>query len=164
MLAKTETKNLWGVLRILMGWTFLWGFIDKLYGLGFTTEAGKAWIDGVSPTSGFLQFATKGPFSDLFQILAGNAVVDWLFMLGLLLIGLSLILGIGMKIATNSGIVLVLLIYLSALPPEHNPIIDEHIIYAVLLLTLNRVEAGNYWGFGQTWQKIKFVKDNPILK
>ncbi len=70
------------LLRIGLGWIFLWGFIDKLFGLGFATKAEDAWLLGGSPTFGFLNFGTKGPFMELYKSLAGNAVVDWLFMLG----------------------------------------------------------------------------------
>jgi thiosulfate dehydrogenase [quinone] large subunit len=28
---------LWGVLRLAMGWIFLWAFLDKLLALGFAT-------------------------------------------------------------------------------------------------------------------------------
>lgn len=50
-------KYIWGLLRLGMGWIFFWAFIDKVFGLGFATATGKGWIDGVSPTFGFLKFA-----------------------------------------------------------------------------------------------------------
>ena len=28
----------WGALRIVFGWIFLWAFLDKLFGLGFATR------------------------------------------------------------------------------------------------------------------------------
>src|SRR5919106_1033722 len=75
----------WGVLRIAMGWTFLWAFLDKAFALGFATgrnpETGAidffgpdAWINGGSPTDGFLQFGvhTKGFFADLYGALVGE--------------------------------------------------------------------------------------------
>ncbi len=55
----------WAVLRLGMGWTFSWAFIDKVFGLGFATKAAGAWLNGGSPTFGFLKFGTKGPFADL---------------------------------------------------------------------------------------------------
>lgn len=75
-----------------MAFIFLWAFVDKTFGLGFTTLAEKSWINGGSPTTGFLTFATKGPMAEFFKGLAGMAVVDWLFMLGLLFVGLTLLL------------------------------------------------------------------------
>lgn len=147
-----------------MGWIFLWPFLDKLLGLGYATEYGKGWIDGFSPTTGFLNFATKGPFEEFFKGLAGNPLVDWIFMIGLLGIGISLILGIGVRLATFSGAVMLLLMYFSALPPEHNPFIDEHIIYAIVLLLFPLLNTGDYLGFGNKWKKSKLVSKFSILK
>ena len=149
----SKDKYVWGVLRILLGWTFLWGFIDKLYGLGFATAADKSWLDGVSPTFGFLKFATKGPFAGFYQSLAGNPVVDWMFMMGLLLIGLALILGIGTRVACYSGMLMMAMMYTSGfIWPEHNPFVDEHVINAIILLGLAISDSGKYIGFGN-WSR-----------
>lgn len=148
-----------------MGWTFLWSFIDKLFGLGFATESGKGWIDGGSPTAGFLGFATKGPFAELFQDMAGSAAVEWLFMMGLLGVGLALMLGIGVRIAAASGAAIYLLIYLAAyLPPEHNPFLDEHLIFPVVLLGIALANSGRFIGLGRLWERIPMVERFPLLK
>jgi thiosulfate dehydrogenase [quinone] large subunit len=91
------------VLRIVLGFIFLWTFLDKTFGLGFSTTPDKSLLSGSSPTAGFLKFGSEGPLATIFQGMAGSAIVDWLFMLGMLGVGLALILGIGMKIATYSG-------------------------------------------------------------
>jgi len=158
-----KERYIWASLRIAMGWLFLWPFLDKLFGLGFATAPDAAWIRGGSPTVGFLAFGTAGPFAGLFQSLAGNPVADWVFMLGLLLLGLGLILGIGVQIAGYSGALLVLLIWLAHLPPEHNPLIDEHIIYLVVLIGLARVKAGQWVGLGRWWAS-KVASKYPILQ
>ena len=145
-------QYIWGMLRIGLGWIFLWAFVDKLLGLGFSTTAEKAWIAGVSPTNGFLLHATAGPFASLYQNIAGN-FVDWLFMMGLLLMGLSLLLGIGVRIASYAGALLLFLMWAAVLPPAHNPLIDEHIIYLLILLLLPEMKAGQYLGLGKWWQK-----------
>jgi len=75
----SKQKIVLATLRIVMGFIFLWAFLDKVFGLGFTTSPGKAWIKGGSPTSGFLSSAVKGPFVDFFHSLAGVAAVDWVF-------------------------------------------------------------------------------------
>jgi len=152
------------LLRISLGWVFFWGFIDKLFGLQFTTASEAAWLAGGSPTAGFLKFATKGPFAEFYQGLAGNAFVDWLFMLGLLLVGASLLLGIFNKLAAWSGALMMVLMYTAGfIPPEHNPIVDEHWVYALLLLLLAYSRAGDYWGFGQRWSRSSFVKRFPFF-
>lgn len=131
-------KNLvYVVLRISMGFVFLWAFLDKTFGLGFATTAEKAWINGGSPTTGFLLSAAKGPFAEIFHALAGVAVVDWLFMLGLLGVGVALIFNKYITWAAVAGSVMLLLIYLSsALPPENNPLIDDHLIYILVFAVL----------------------------
>ena len=154
----------WGLLRLGMGWILLWAFLDKLFGLGFTTTPDKAWLVGNSPTSGFLLNATKGPFAEFFKGLAGNILVDWLFMIGLLLIGLALIFGILVSIAAYSGTLLFLLMWLAVLPPEHNPFLDEHIIYSLVLIALSYVKAGRYFGYGKKWIKIGLVKKYQFLE
>ncbi len=122
-------------LRYVMGFIFLWAFLDKVFGLGFSTTADKAWIHGGSPTYGFLAMATKGPFVTIFHSLAGMPVIDWMFMLGLLFVGLTLILNKFVKWGCLAGCLMLLLMYLSLIPPATNPIIDEHIVY-ILVLTL----------------------------
>lgn len=170
-----KTNYLLGILRIAMGWIFLWPFLDKLFGLGYSTcrvaETGvvtymceKAWIMGGSPTTGFLQFGTHGPFSSFFQYLAGNVFIDWIFMAGLLFIGLTLILGIGMRLGTYSGVLMLFLMWSALILPEHNPFLDEHVIYAIVLLILFSLKAGQHLGFGNKWKKISLVKRYNILE
>ncbi|OGZ61390.1 MAG: hypothetical protein A3H51_01285 [Candidatus Spechtbacteria bacterium RIFCSPLOWO2_02_FULL_38_8] len=158
-------NKFFAVLRLLMGWTFFWAFFDKLYGLGFATPKEGAWLNGGSPTFGFLNFATKGPFAEFFKSLAGAVWLDWFFMATLLLIGTALILGIGMKLASWGGALWLVLMYLAGfMPPEHNPFLDEHLINATILLGLSTSNAGETWGLGKWWGSLSFVKQFPILK
>ncbi len=163
------------LLRIGLGSIFLWAFADKLYGLGFSTcrnsetnvvdkMCESAWINGGSPTEGFLNFGTKGPFADFYQSLAGSAFVDWLFMLGLLLIGASLILGIGVKIAAISGAAMLLMMYTAVLPPEHHPIVDDHIIYSLVLIGIVLANGTQVLGLGKWWAKQNLVKKYSWLQ
>ena len=100
----------------------------------------------------------------LYQDLAGNTAVDALFMVALLLLGVALILGIGMKIAAISGSVLMLLMWSSGLPPENNPILDDHIVYLIALIFLALVGAGSWLGLGKWWSEQPLVKRFPILE
>ncbi len=139
-----------GILRISMGLIFLWAFFDKLLGLGYATTADKSWLAGGSPTTGFLQFGVHGPFADFFHSLAGNGLIDWLFMLGLLFIGISLTFGVFMKLGSLAGIMMLFLMYLAVgLSPENNPLIDDHFIYILVLLVLMLSRSDKYWGFGK---------------
>ncbi|MCX6751179.1 MAG: hypothetical protein NT161_00190 [Candidatus Nomurabacteria bacterium] len=163
-----QNKNLGyilGLLRLIIGWVFLWAFIDKLFGLGFATIAEKSWLAGVSPTAGFLQFGVHGPFADFFHSLAGLPLIDWLFMLGLLFIGVSLMFGIFMKLGGFSGIIMLVLMYGAlGLSPANNPLIDEHIIYILVIFVLMMTNSGQYWGFGKWWEGTSFVQKYKFLK
>jgi len=161
---KKTKEILVALLRVSLGWIFLWAFMDKLYGLGFATPAENAWLNGASPTAGFLEFGTSGPFAGIFQSMAGSPAIDWLFMLGLLLIGAALILGIGMRIASYSGVLLMILMWLATLPPEHNPFMDDHIIYALILIGLTMSNAGDHYGLGKWWGDTKLVQKWKWLK
>ncbi|MBL0887763.1 hypothetical protein HGK34_16000 [Myceligenerans sp. I2] len=150
-------------IRLLIGFEFLWAFGDKLFGWGMATAAEQAWVNGGSPTAGFLG-GVEGPASGMFNAMAGNAVFDWLFMLGLLGIGLALILGIGMRIAAATGALLLLLMWVASWPIATNPFVDAHVIDAVVLVVLAAALAGNTLGLGRWWGELSFVKRYPAFK
>jgi thiosulfate dehydrogenase [quinone] large subunit len=182
-------QRVFGALRLVAGWTFLWAFLDKAFALGFSTgrvlnDAGQAvkidffgpdaWIHGASPTEGAVGFALKGPFADNIQSItnfqmtqAGPQVagwLDWVYMLSMLLIGLGLILGIGTRLAALGGIAWMTIFYTgTAIWPEHNPVVDEHVVLAVVLVGLILANAGRYYGLGKVWQRVGFVKDRKYL-
>jgi thiosulfate dehydrogenase [quinone] large subunit len=153
----------WFIARVGMGFTFLWAFLDKTFGLGFATPAGKGWIDGGHPTKGFLSGA-EGPFAGFYKDLAGTAFADVMFMAGLLGIGVALLAGIGMRIAAGAGALLLVMMYTVVLPPATNPVLDDHLILAVLLIGLAATGAGNTLGLGRWWANTPLVKRLPWLK
>ncbi len=155
-------KTYLSLLRVSIGFIFLWAFFDKLLGLGFATASAKSWLAGNSPTLGYLKNATHGPFAEFFQSLAGNPIVDFLFMLGLLGVGVAFVLGIAMRFAALSGAAMLILMYLSAFPPANNPIIDDHIIYALVLLLLGNSESKT--SISKWWNKTSIAQTFPFLQ
>lgn len=165
-------SRVWALLRISLGLVFLWSFLDKLLALGFATgraEDGRvdvlgpeAWINGGSPTSGFLLNGTDGPLAGTFRDMAGTPLVDWLFMLGMLGVGMALVLGIGMRIAAVAGAAQMLLIRAASPVPENNPLVDEHVIYALALFALLFAGAGDHWGLGRIWRRTRLVRRFPL--
>ncbi len=163
------------VVRIATGLVFLWAFLDKLFGFGYATPGERAWINGGSPTQGFLGNIDHGPFAAMFRGWAGAAWADWLFMLGLAGIGIAVVLGVGLRIAAVSGTVMMLLMWAAEWPLDRftdageptmstNPILDYHILYALVLIWLAIVAAGNTWGFGKAWANLDIVRKNPWLR
>ena len=170
------------VLRMAFGFTFLWAFLDKTFALGFGTGAqyaedgsragidfmaqDVAWLNGGSPTEGFLTFGVPAdnPFKDLWTSMAGQVWVDWLFMLGLLGIGVTLLLGAGMRIGTAAGALMYAFMYLASLPLQNNPVVDDHLIGVISMVVLALGAAGTTWGMGHWWNRRKVVQKYPVLR
>jgi thiosulfate dehydrogenase [quinone] large subunit len=170
----TTAAKFLAVLRIALGFEFLWAFLDKTFGFGYATPAARAWINGGSPTKGFLSRVAVGPFEDIFHSWAGAAWADWLFMAGLLGIGIALLLGIGLRIAAVSGTVMLLLMWAAEWPlakftsagepsMSTNPIVEYHIIYALAAIVVALTYAGHTWGLGRAWGRLPFVQRNRWL-
>ena len=175
MLTKTAARAL-AVLRISTGFVFLWAFFDKLLGWGFATTSERAWINGGSPTKGFLSGVEVGPgwLQTFFHNFAGDPWADWLFMLGLLAIGLAFVLGIGMRLAAGAGALMMLLMWAAEWPLDKttatgepsmstNPIVDYHVIYALGAIVAALTYAGHTWGLGKWWAGLPFVQRNRWL-
>ncbi|MDB5165369.1 MAG: DoxX family protein [Candidatus Saccharibacteria bacterium] len=161
----TNNQMVWSwlaVSRILVGLIFLWAYFDKLFGLGFATVAEKAWVNGGSPTSGFLS-NVQGPFADFFNALAGNVVTDVLFMAGLLGIGVALTLGIAVRLGVVSGITMLILMWLASFPLENNPVIDDHVVYVALLMVIAFGLPNQCFSFKKQWQSLPTVKKHSWL-
>lgn len=157
-----------GAIRLILGFTFLWAFLDKAFGLGWTTKDASAWLTGDgSPTQGYLG-SSFGPLEGLFHNMAGTGVVDFLFMMGLLGVGAAMMLGMGVRIAAWSGLAMVTLMYLShppmfADPHGTNPLLDAHVLEGAVLLLMGLTNAGLHLGLGKWWQGQAVVKKNGWL-
>lgn len=174
---KPEVRPRWAVigligLRLAIGFEFLWAFFDKTFGLGFATPTARAWLNGGSPTKGFLSHAS-GPLSNVFGSLAGVSAIDWLFMLGLLGAGLALVLGVAVRAGAVAGVVMLLTMYVAVWLPTTtpdgtgnatNPIIDEHIIaiFGLILVATLVNWSGGY--LGRKWASLPIVKTRPWLR
>ncbi|WP_405952526.1 DoxX family protein [Streptomyces prunicolor] len=162
-------------LRLLTGFVFLWAFLDKTFGFGYATPSGKGWIDGGSPTKGFLSSVAAGPMESTFHDWAGAGWANWLFMLGLLGVGVALISGVALRLAAVAGTAMMALMWIAEWPPakhlsdgtlsmSSNPFVDYHLIYAVVLIALAVAGAGVTWGLGKVWATLPIVRDHNWLK
>ena len=161
----TTAAKVVAVLRIATGLLFLWAFLDKTFGWGYATTSQNAWINGGSPTKGFLSSVDVGPLASMLRSWAGAPWADWLFMLGLLGVGLAVLLGVGLRISAIAGTLMMALMWIAEWPlarfteagkatQSTNPIIDYHLMYAIVLIVLAAVYAGNTWGWGRRWAEL----------
>jgi thiosulfate dehydrogenase [quinone] large subunit len=148
--------------RILLGTIFTWAFVDKLFGLGLVTTLERAWINGGSPTTGFLK-NVEGPFADMFNSIAGQPWADWLFMMGLAGIGVALLLGIGIRIAATAGSLLLFFMWMASLPLSNNPVVDDHLVYIALLAAICFGLDQQKVSLARWWQKLPVVRSQPWL-
>jgi len=155
-------RYVWAVTRISLGFIFLWAFFDKVFGLGKSTASAKSWLNGGSPTTGFLK-GVEGPFGGVFNRLAGATWADWLFMFALLAIGVALAAGIGMRIAAVAGGLLLVFMWAASLPIATNPFLDDHLVYALVIAGLALSHAGDTLGLGRRWGQMPIVKRFPAL-
>ena len=134
------------VLRILVGWHFLYEGLSKLNAPSFTA-------------AGYLKQA-KGPFAGAFHSLAANpnllANADLMVMWGLTIVGALLILGLFTRLASLAGIAFVLMFYFAAPPwigyfyaiPSEGSylIVNKNLVEVAALAVIFFTGSGRYAG------------------
>jgi thiosulfate dehydrogenase [quinone] large subunit len=144
------------VLRILMAWTFLYAASHQVFVPDWSV-------------AGFLN-RTK-TFHDFFAIFTGPAmapIVTFLVGYGHLLIGLSLLVGLMVRVSASFGILLMALYWLAHMdfPYIENPnnlIVDYHVVYAAVLGYLVYKRAGRVWGLDALAARIPLFRDGQAL-
>ena len=89
-------------------------------------------------------------------------------MLGMLGIGVAVMLGIGLRVSAVVGSVLMVAMYLAEWPfganaASNNPLVDYHIIYALALIVVAVLAAGDTWGLGRQWKSLGVVQQQRWL-
>lgn len=169
LIRSAAARRTLAVARVVIGFVFLWPFLDKTFGLGFSTPTERAWINGGTPAQGYLgNLDPAQPLAGLFQDLFLNPVGDAVFMIGLLGIGVAMIAGAGLRVAAAGGALLMLCMYAVALPwvgePGTNPVVDSHWADALLLVIAALTLAGDTWGLGRWWASTRLVQRMPWLR
>lgn len=128
------------ILRLALGIFFFYAGITKVFD--------PSWSAG-----GYL--ASAKTFAALYHWFASPAllpIINFINEWGLTLLGISLILGFGVRLSTPLGVALMLLYYLPVLNfpyvTLHSWIVDRHVIYAAALLVLYSFRAGRIYGIG----------------
>ena len=143
-------------LRVSLGWLFLYAGITKVLDPNWTAQ-------------GYIKGAKTFPLFYQWLISSGILpMVDFINEWGLTLLGISLILGIGVRLSSLLGALLMLLYYLPALdfpyPNPHSYIVDEHIVYIGVLLFFASLRAGRIWGLESWCSKLPLCSRFPWLR
>ncbi|MEK7138266.1 MAG: hypothetical protein AAB787_02030, partial [Patescibacteria group bacterium] len=87
---------------------------------------------------------------------------------GLTLLGITLILGIFVRLSSVLGAILMFMYYFPILqfpyPNTHSFIVDEHIIYATALLFLAAIKSGRVWGLEKWCSNLPICSKFPKLR
>jgi thiosulfate dehydrogenase [quinone] large subunit len=127
------------VLRTLVGWHFLYEGYVKLW---WPAWARDGWPLGRWSSAGYLK-AAAGPLAPLFRGLADTSwlpAVDLLVAWGLVLVGLSLMLGLFTQTGCAGALLLLAMFYLSWIPTRG--VIESGAEGNYLFVNKNLVEAG----------------------
>src|SRR3989344_6362821 len=153
MLSSLESRFLL-IPRLALGWLMFYAGITKI--------VNPAWTAGGD-------LANAKTFPGFYAWLAAPGNIGWINFLnewGLTLIGISLILGLGVRLSSILGIALMLLYYFPVLEfPEvaHGFIVDEHIVYAAVLAFFAAVRAGRYYGLDNWCANLPICRRYPRL-
>jgi thiosulfate dehydrogenase [quinone] large subunit len=123
------------LLRTIVGWHFLYEGYYKLV-VPAWSRAG----DPLRPWSaaGYLKAAT-GPFAETFHGMAGSGAIWWIDMLvpaGLLLVGLSLLLGLFTQLGAFGALAFLTLFYVASIPTMGIPVAGAEGTYLLVNKTL----------------------------
>ncbi|NJP68478.1 hypothetical protein HCJ92_19805 [Streptomyces sp. ventii] len=163
------------VTRLMTAAIFLWAFADKAFGLGYATPGERSWVNGGSPTGGYLSSVDVGPMAGVFNSWAGSTAVDVLFMGGLLAVGVALLAGVALWPAALGGGLMMLMMWVAAWPPAReladgtpsmstNPLVDHHLLYVAVLVVLAATAAGHHAGLGRRWEEAPLARRFPWLR
>lgn len=93
-----------------------------------------------------------------------NFVNEW----GLTLLGVSLLLGIFVRLSSKLGVLLMLLYYIPILEfpyiGTHSFLVDEHIIYIFSLLVVGSAKAGRFLGLEKWCSSLPICSKYPKLR
>ena len=144
------------LLRISIGWLMFYAGITKVLDPAWSAAG---YLKGAKTFTEFYQWLTT---PDLLPFT--NFINEW----GLTLLGVSLILGIGVRLSSILGAILMLLYYFPILdfpyPNPHAFLVDEHIIYALVLLLFASLQAGRVWGLENWCSRLPVCSKFPGLR
>ena len=130
------------ILRVSMGWLMFYAGITKILNPAWSAAG---YLGNAKTFAAFYQWFLQPSI-----LPATNFINEW----GLTLLGISLILGIGVRFSSVLGAAMMLLYYFPVLSFPHigqnSYIVDDHIIYALVLIYFAAMRAGRIWGL-ENW-------------
>ena len=139
-----------------MGWLMFYAGITKVLDPAWSAEG---YLKGAKTFAWFYQWLLSPQILPII-----NFINEW----GLTLLGISLILGIFVRLSSLLGAVLMLLYYLPILdfpyPNPHSFLVDEHIIYIFVLLLFASLKAGRVWGLENWCSNLPICSKFPKLR
>lgn len=138
-----------------MGWMMFYAGITKIMDPGWSAEG---YMKNAKTFGAFYQWLVQPGILPLV-----NFINEW----GLTLLGISLILGIGVRLSSVLGAILMMMYYFPILqfpyPNTHAFIVDEHIIYALVLVFFAATRAGRSFGLEEWCSKLPICSKFPKL-
>lgn len=144
------------LLRVFMGWMMFYAGITKVLNPQWSAAG---YIGNAKTFTGFFQWFLR---PDILPIT--NFLNEW----GLTILGVSLILGVFVRLTSIGGLALMLLYYFPILdfpyPNPHSFVVDEHIIYAAVLLFFIATHASRAWGLEKWCSSLPICSKFPRLR
>ena len=149
-------KKFLAALRVALGWLFFYAGITKVLNPAWSA---KGYLLGAKTFAGFYAWlASDGVLP----------VVDFLNKWGLTLIGVSLIVGLFVRLSSLLGALMMLMYYFPVLQfPKigaNSFLVDDHIVYALAMLAFAAARAGRTWGLDARWAKLPLNAKIPKLR
>ena len=143
------------LLRISLGWLMFYAGITKILNPEWSA---RGYLGGAATFTSFYQWLASPnvlPFID--------AINEW----GLTFLGISLILGLYVRLSASLGAVLMILYYFPVLQfphvPPHSYLVDEHVVYALALVVLAVFRSGRMWGLHRWASRLPYCRRFPKL-
>jgi thiosulfate dehydrogenase [quinone] large subunit len=156
MIEKPSERVVVFLLRMAMAWTFLYAASHQV-------------LVSDSSITGFLD--TAKTFHGFFELFTGPVVapvVSFLVAYGHLLIGLSLLTGLMVRVSSVFGIGLMIVYWMAHMDfpyisDTNNLLVDEHVVFALVLGLLIVTHAGHIWGLDSWAARRPEAKKYPAL-
>jgi thiosulfate dehydrogenase (quinone) large subunit len=145
------------LFRLAMAWTFLYAASRQVLNANWNVA------DFLNATA---------TFHDVYGVFTGAlvaAVVSFLVAWGHLLIGLSLLVGLMVRVSATIGAVLMLLYWAAYMDfpyvgGDDNFLVDFHLIYALILFFLAATHAGHVFGLDAWASRVAPIRRRPTLR